>query len=47
MSGFFENSVGVANVRRFEGRLAASPKYVTCGASGAGFVELAEHLLQS
>jgi len=43
---FFQNSVGVANVRRFEGRLAASPKYVTGAASGAGFVELAEHLLQ-
>jgi len=47
MFGFFENSVGVANVRRFEGRLAAAPKYVTRGASGAGFVELAEHLLHS
>jgi hypothetical protein len=34
-------------VRRFEGRLAASPKYVTGAASGAGFVELARHLLQS
>ena len=46
MFGFFRNSVGVANVRRFEGRLAASPKYVTCAASGAGFVELANHLLR-
>jgi len=46
MFGFFRNSVGVANVRRFEGRLAASPKYVTGAASGAGFVELAAHLLQ-
>ena len=47
MFAFFRNSVGVANVRRFEGRLAASPKYVTGAASGAGFVELVEHLLQS
>ncbi len=47
MFGFFENSVGVANVRRFEGRLAAPPKYVTREASGAGFVELAEHLLRA
>jgi HAD superfamily hydrolase (TIGR01484 family) len=47
MFAFFQNSVGVANVRRFEGRLAASPKYVTGAASGAGFVELAQHLLQS
>jgi len=46
MFAFFQNSVGVANVRRFEGRLAASPRYVTPTASGAGFVELAEHLLQ-
>ena len=47
MFGFFENSVGVASVRRFEGRLAAPPKYVTGASSGAGFVELAQHLLQS
>jgi HAD superfamily hydrolase (TIGR01484 family) len=46
MFGFFENSVGVANVRRFEARIAASPKFVTHAASGAGFVELAEHLLR-
>ncbi len=43
---FFENSVGVANVARFAGRLAAEPKYVTRAASGAGFAELAAHLLQ-
>jgi HAD superfamily hydrolase (TIGR01484 family) len=47
MFGFFENSVGVANVRRFEGRLAAAPKFVTHAASGAGFVELVEHLLRA
>jgi len=46
MFAYFRNSVGVANVRRFAGRLAAPPKYVTREASGAGFVELAEHLLQ-
>ncbi|HET7764336.1 MAG TPA: HAD-IIB family hydrolase [Burkholderiales bacterium] len=45
MFGFFDKSVGVANVRRFERRLAAAPKYVTREAAGAGFVELAEHLL--
>jgi hypothetical protein len=45
MFGFFENSVGVANVRRFEQQLAAKPKYVTAAASGAGFAELAAHLL--
>ena len=47
MFGFFDKSVGVANVRRFEGRLASAPKYVTREASGAGFVELARHLLDA
>lgn len=47
MFAFFEHSVGVANVARFAGRLAAEPKYVTRGASGAGFVELAAHLLEA
>jgi HAD superfamily hydrolase (TIGR01484 family) len=45
MFGFFERSVGVANVRRFAGRLAAQPKYVTEAAAGAGFAELVERLL--
>jgi HAD superfamily hydrolase (TIGR01484 family) len=43
--GFFEKSVGVANVRRFESLLAQPPKYITQAASGAGFAELAAHLL--
>ena len=47
MFAFFENSVGVASVRRFEGRLAAPPKYVTREPSGAGFVELVRHLLDA
>jgi hypothetical protein len=46
MFAFFENSVGVANVRRFEGVLADKPKYVTHAASGAGFAELVDHLLR-
>ena len=46
MFGFFENSVGVANVRRFELHLSDAPKYVTGAASGAGFGELAKHLLR-
>jgi hypothetical protein len=46
MFGFFRNSVGVANVRRFEHLLAEKPKFVTRAASGAGFAELAEHLLR-
>lgn len=45
MFGFFENSVGVANVQRFTGRLAAEPKFVTHASAGAGFAELAQHLL--
>ena len=45
MFGFFENSVGVANVRRFEKQLSEKPRYVTAAAAGAGFAELAAHLL--
>ena len=47
MFAFFENSVGVANVHRFENLISEKPKYVTRAASGAGFVELVEHLLRS
>jgi HAD superfamily hydrolase (TIGR01484 family) len=43
MFGFFDNSVGVANVRRFPG---LEPKYVTAAEAGAGFAELAAHLLR-
>ncbi len=43
MFAFFQNSVGVANVRRFPG---LEPKFVTEAESGAGFAELAEHLLK-
>ena len=45
MFGYFAHSVGVANVARFAGRLPAAPKYVTRRAAGAGFAELAAHLL--
>jgi HAD superfamily hydrolase (TIGR01484 family) len=45
MFAYFENSVGVANVRRFSASLPAPPRYVTRAESGAGFVELIEHLL--
>ncbi|MEX2240672.1 MAG: HAD-IIB family hydrolase [Burkholderiales bacterium] len=45
MFGYFRNSVGVANIARFAGRLAASPKYVTQRESGAGFAELVARLL--
>jgi HAD superfamily hydrolase (TIGR01484 family) len=46
MFALFDISVGVANVRRFKDLLPDKPKYVTRAASGAGFAELAEHLLQ-
>ena len=46
MFGFFQNSVGVANVRRFDALLSSKPKYVTSASSGAGFAELAAHLLR-
>jgi hydroxymethylpyrimidine pyrophosphatase-like HAD family hydrolase len=45
MFGFFPLSVGVANVRRFAGRLSQWPAYVTQAEAGAGFTELAAHLL--
>jgi HAD superfamily hydrolase (TIGR01484 family) len=44
MFEFFQKSVGVANVRRFT--LEKKPKYVTEKSSGAGFEELAAHLLR-
>jgi HAD superfamily hydrolase (TIGR01484 family) len=45
MFACFENSVGVANVRRFEAQLHDKPRYVTQGSSGEGFAELARHLI--
>lgn len=45
MFGFFPLSVGVANVRQFGARLAQWPAYVTPSEGGAGFAELARHLL--
>jgi HAD superfamily hydrolase (TIGR01484 family) len=47
MFGFFRKSVGVANVRRFAGRMDAEPRYVTRDSYGAGFAELAQHLLRA
>jgi len=45
MFAFFEHSVGVANLRRFDLLEFARPKYLTAAAAGAGFAELAQHLL--
>jgi len=47
MFAFFERSVGVANVRRYAGMMAAQPRYVTEAEAGGGFAELARHLLGS
>jgi hydroxymethylpyrimidine pyrophosphatase-like HAD family hydrolase len=47
MFAYFPRSVGVANVRRFAGRMNAAPAYVTQFEAGAGFAELAAHLLAS
>ncbi len=45
MFSFFSNSVGVANVADFGGRLTDAPTYATSRRSGDGFVEVAELLL--
>lgn len=41
----FGNSVGVANVRRFEAQLDPLPRYITGGERGAGFAQVAAALL--
>ena len=41
----FSNSIGVANVRRFEAQLSHLPRYITRGERGAGFAEMAAALL--
>jgi HAD superfamily hydrolase (TIGR01484 family) len=47
MFAAFPKSVGVANVRKYAGRMVAEPKYVTSASYGAGFAELAAHLLRA
>lgn len=41
----FPNSVGVANIRRFEAELSHKPRYITEGERGAGFAEVVAALL--
>ena len=41
----FPNSVGVANVRRFEAQLTHLPRYITQAERGAGFAEVARVVL--
>ena len=45
MFAAFPLSVGVANVRRHMARMRHLPPHITRGEGGAGFVELAEHLI--
>jgi HAD superfamily hydrolase (TIGR01484 family) len=47
MFEFFPHAVGVANVADFADRMAALPAYVTRGRCGAGFVELADALIDA
>ena len=47
MFSYFPNAVGVANVMTYVDRIAQLPAWVTPSPAGAGFVELAERLLQS
>ena len=41
----FVNSIGVANVRRFESKLTHLPRYITGGERGAGFAEATQAVL--
>lgn len=43
----FRNSVGVANVRRFEAQLAHLPRYITNSERGAGFAEVARAVISA
>lgn len=45
MFAYFPNSVGVANVRQFEGKMAHLPAWVTEKEGGYGFAEMANILL--
>jgi hydroxymethylpyrimidine pyrophosphatase-like HAD family hydrolase len=45
MFAFFPHAVGVANVLAARSRMSSLPAWVTTSPAGAGFVELARHLL--
>ncbi len=47
MFGFFENSVGVANVVDLMDSIEILPKYLTSNFSGDGFVELANFIIDN
>ena len=42
----FAHSVGVANIQRFAAQLTHPPRYVTPSERGAGFAQVAQHLLR-
>lgn len=41
----FENSIGVANIRRFEAQLSHQPRFISPSERGAGFAEVAQRIL--
>ena len=45
MFGHLPQSVGVANIRRFEAQLTQAPRYITPSERGTGFAEVAQALL--
>ena len=47
MFQYFPNAVGVANVQNFKNQLQHPPTWVTRQKSGAGFVELVDHLVKN
>ena len=44
MFGYFPNSVGVANVKKFAGKMTFDPTWVTEREGGLGFAEVADRL---
>lgn len=46
MFGAFEESIGVANVKKFLPMMKTPPKFITNGEAGSGFAELARFLLK-
>lgn len=47
MFGYFKNSVGVANVKDFEGMMENYPAWVTTGGGGPGFAEVAKAIISA
>lgn len=47
MFGYFDHSVGVANLSKYLARLKSPPKWMTKSESGKGFVEMADRMIAS